>query len=57
MENASKALLIAGGVLIAMLIISIAVFLFIHFRDVGSSYDRNMRDKRYRKIQFKFHKI
>ena len=31
MENASKALLMAGGVLIGILILSLAVYLFITF--------------------------
>ena len=31
MENASKALIMAGGVLIGVLIISLAVYLFVSF--------------------------
>lgn len=36
MENASKALLMAAGVLIGVLILSLAVFLFAHFGTVSS---------------------
>ena len=42
MENASKALLISGGILIAMLVISIGVYLFANYSDVGSSYEQTM---------------
>lgn len=42
MENASKALVMAGGVLIGILIMSLAVYLFISFGDKTSMvYDRN----------------
>lgn len=39
MENASKALLIAGGVLIAVLILSIAVHLVVTYKEVGTAYE------------------
>ncbi len=38
MENASKALLIAGGVFVAIIILVIAVQLFIGYRDVVNNY-------------------
>lgn len=38
MENAAKALIIAGGVLIAMLILSIGVYLIRAFGEVSDSY-------------------
>lgn len=40
MENASKALLIAAGILMAMLILSIAVFLFAHYAKIGEEYEQ-----------------
>lgn len=38
MENASKALLIAGGVLIAVLILSAGVYLVMTSKEVGTTY-------------------
>lgn len=38
MENATKALLIAGGVLIAIIILSIAVFLYSMYSDQAEEY-------------------
>jgi len=42
MENASKALIIAGGVLITLLVISIAMYFYTAFRD---AYGKNMQIK------------
>ena len=42
MENISKALMIAAGVLISILVISIGVYLFVNYGNIGSSYDKNM---------------
>ncbi len=42
MENASKALLIAGGVFVAIVILVIAVQLFVGYRDVAERYDETM---------------
>ncbi len=39
MENASRALLMAGGVLIAIIIISIAVYMFTTYSNVGTRYE------------------
>ena len=39
MENANKALLMAGGVLLGVLIISLAVYVFLTFSNFGESYD------------------
>lgn len=50
MENASKALLIAGGILIAILILSMAVYLFSTYRNVGTRYDTTMESNE--KIKF-----
>lgn len=40
MENASKALLIAGGILISILVLSIGVYLFANFVNMSSSYEQ-----------------
>ncbi len=42
MENASKALLMAGSILIAMLVISIGVYIFLTASDLGSAYEQRM---------------
>lgn len=42
MENASKALLISGGILIALLIISIGVYLYITYSQIGDTYEKNL---------------
>lgn len=57
MENASKALLISGGILIAMLIISIAVFLFANYNELGTSYDKNLEASEIQKFNEKFLKF
>lgn len=57
MENASKALLISGGILIAMLIISIAVFLFANYNELGTSYERNLEASEIQKFNEKFLKF
>lgn len=45
MENASKALLIAGGMLIAMLILSMIISLAISMQDVAESQDKQQLKK------------
>lgn len=57
MENASKALLISGGILIAMLIISIAVFLFVNYNELGNSYERKLDAQEIQKFNEKFLKL
>ena len=42
MENASKALLMAGGVLIGLLIIALAVYLFTSFGTTSAEVNRNI---------------
>ena len=54
MENATKALLIAGGVLIAIVIISIAVFLFISFSDRIKEYTEIISATELQKFNSKF---
>lgn len=43
MENASKALIIAGGVLIAVMIVSIAVYLFQSSGSLSQSYEDKLK--------------
>ena len=40
MENASEALIIAGTILIAMIVLSIGVYLVVNYAQVGESYDQ-----------------
>ena len=54
MENASKALLIAGGILIAMLIISIGVYLYINYSSVGEAYQTRMSSTEIQKFNENF---
>ncbi len=42
MENASKALLMAGGVLIAMMIMAMGIYLFTQYSQMGSQYNTKM---------------
>lgn len=42
MENASKALIIAGSILIAMLVLGVGVFLFATYSEMGSEYERSL---------------
>ena len=57
MENATKALLIAGGILIAMFIISIGVILFNNYKDLGTSYEGSMQTSEIQKFNVKFTKF
>lgn len=57
MENASKAMLISGGVLIAMLVISIGVYLFANYSNVGSSYENRMEAAEIQKFNVNFTKF
>lgn len=57
MENASKALLISGGILIAMLIISIGVVLFSNSSELGSSYEQTLESTEIQKFNEKFLKF
>ena len=45
MENASKALLIAGEILIAMLILALGVAIFTSYRGTAESYEEQMSAK------------
>lgn len=57
MENASNALLIGGGILIAMLILSIGVYLFTNYSDLSASYERTMETTEIQKFNEKFLKF
>ena len=54
MENASKALLIAGGVLIAILVISVGAYLFLSASGVSENFDKSMSDSDIEKFNQKF---
>lgn len=43
MENASKALIMAGGILIAIAIISIGLYLFANARNIGTTTDTRLK--------------
>ena len=57
MENASKALLIAGGVLIAILILSIGVYLFATYGQIGETYEQNLTSGEIKKFNSNFIKF
>lgn len=57
MENASKALIIAGGILISMLVISIGVYLFANYGNASLSYDKNMETIEIQKFNGNFTKF
>lgn len=54
MENASQALLIAGGVLIAILVISLGVYIFGTASSISEEYDRTMSATEISKFNAKF---
>ncbi len=56
MENASKALLMAGGVLIAILIISVLVITFQKTGNVSKSYDKTLNQEEITKFNSNFTK-
>ena len=57
MENASKALLIGGGVLIAILILSIGVYLFVTYGQIGETYEQNLTSGEIKKFNSNFIKF
>ena len=57
MENASKALLIAGGILVGILILSIGVYLFNNYRDVGITYEQSLSATEIEKFNSNFTKF
>ena len=54
MENASKALIIAGGILIAILIISLGVYIFNNASILSSSYSDKLSQDELNKLNNKF---
>ena len=54
MENASKALLMAAGVLIGILILSLAVFLFANFGSASAEINRQNEIKRINEFNAQF---
>ena len=54
MENASKALIIAGGILIAILIVTVAVYLFTNYGSIGKSYDQTLQTTEIQKFNENF---
>lgn len=56
MENATKALLIAGGVLIAILIISVLVVTLQKAGNVSKSYDKSVSQEEIKKFNVNFTK-
>lgn len=57
MENASKALLIAGEILIGMLVVSIIILMYISYRDFASSYSESLATTEIRKFNTNFTKF
>ena len=57
MENASKALMIVAGILIAILVISIGIYLFTDYRDMGSAYEQNLSTAEIQKFNVNFTKF
>lgn len=56
MENASKALLIAGGILIAILIMTIGIVLFTNYRRLEISYNQRLETSEIQKFNANFTK-
>lgn len=54
MENASNALIIAGSILIAIIILSIGVLLFSSYTKVGESYEQTQATEALTKFNSKF---
>ena len=54
MENASKALLIAAGVLMAIVVVAIGVTLFVNYRRIAEGYDATMSTQQIAKINDQF---
>lgn len=57
MENASKAFLIAGGVLIAILILSLGVYLFTTYSQLGTTYEGTIQENEIKKFNSNFTKF
>lgn len=57
MENASNALLIAGAILIAMLILATGIYLFATSSGLGDTYERTMETTEIQKFNANFTKF
>ena len=57
MENASKALLLAGGILIGLIVMSIGVYLFTSFSSNTTNYDQHMQETDIKKFNVNFTKF
>ena len=54
MENASKALIMAGGVLIGVLVISLAIYLFVDFGSTSARINKQNEQKQVTQFNTKF---
>ena len=54
MENASKALLMAGGILIGILILALMVTLFVSSREMSNSYDQRKQEEAIQQFNVNF---
>lgn len=54
MENSSKALLIAGGVLIAVLILSLFVYLYVAMHNFSNEYNSNIDSQKLKAFNSQF---
>jgi flagellar basal body-associated protein FliL len=57
MENASQALIIAGGILIAIIVLSVGVYLFVNYSKVSESYEKLQENKEINKFNTNFTKF
>ncbi len=57
MENASQALIIAGGILIAIIVLSVGVYLFVNYSKVSESYGQVQQNKEINKFNTNFTKF
>ena len=57
MENASKAMLISGGVLVAMLVLAIGVYLFANYSNIALSYEQKIETIEIQKFNANFIKF
>lgn len=54
MENASKALIISGGILISILVMSIGVYLFVSYRESSSTIQQTMQASQLQEFNVNF---
>lgn len=57
MENATKALLIAGGILLTLMVISIGVYLFASYRDFAEKEETTVSTNSITEFNSNFYKI